>query len=181
VLKRRAIDMPFLNTDWTATLLDMAGVPAARDLDGVSQAKLLASGNPSQADRTFYWHIPHYTNQGSRPAGAVREGKWKLVEHYDDGKAELFDLSADIGEAHDASTAQPARAAALAAKLRGWRTAVGAQENAPNPDVNAEMYKQIYVDFDSTRFDPLRADEAAWKAVAVWRQRMDAALSQRRE
>lgn len=176
VSKKGVIETPFLNTDWMPTLLELAGLPAGRDLDGVSQAKLLASGRPAAAERTFYWHIPHYTNQGSRPAGAVREGKWKLVEHYDDSKVELFDLSADISERRDLSTAQPALVAAMRTKLRDWRKAVAAQENTPNPAFDADLYKQIYVDFDSTRFDPLRADETAWKAIALWRQRMDAAV-----
>jgi hypothetical protein len=64
----------------------------------------------------------------------------------------------------------------MRARLADWRTSVGAQENTPNPNWNAELYKQIYVDFDSTRFDPLRADAAAWKAVATWRERMDARI-----
>jgi hypothetical protein len=64
----------------------------------------------------------------------------------------------------------------MRARLADWRKSVGAQENTPNPNWDAELYKQIYVDFDSTRFDPLRADAAAWKDVAVWRQRMDAAI-----
>jgi len=37
------------------------------------------------------------------------------------------------------------------------------------------MFNRIYVDFDSSRFDPLRADEEAWQAAALWRQRMNAA------
>jgi arylsulfatase A len=174
VLKKRVLDAPFVNTDWTPTLLDMAGARVPGDLDGISQATLLRSGRAS--DRPLYWHIPHYTNQGSRPSGAVRDGNWKLVERYDDGKVELFDVSADIGETRDLSAAQPALVASLRAKLREWRTSVGAQENAPNPNVNPELFKEIYVDFDSTRFDPLRADDAGWKAVALWRQRMNNAV-----
>jgi hypothetical protein len=64
----------------------------------------------------------------------------------------------------------------LRKQLRDWRTAVGAQENTPNPSVDLDLYKRIYAAFDSTRFDPLRADEQAWKAAAVWRERMDAAI-----
>jgi arylsulfatase A len=179
LLKKRVIDTPFLNTDWMPTLLELAGARAPSRLDGISQAKLLASGKPVADGRTFYWHIPHYTNQGSRPAGAVRENQWKLVEHYDDGKVELFDLGSDIGERRDLSSAQATRTAALRAKLRDWRTSVDAQENTPNPGVDASMYKEIYLDFDSTRFDPPSADESSWKAVALWRQRMDAALRPR--
>lgn len=43
------------------------------------------------------WHLPHYNNQGNRPAGAIREGRWKLVERYDDGRVELYDLASDPG------------------------------------------------------------------------------------
>ena len=89
----------------------------------MSQAQLLRSGKPSSSSRTFYWHIPHYTNQGSRPAGAVREGRWKLVEHYDDERIELFDLEADVSESRDLSKGEPARTADLAGQrnlhLRG--------------------------------------------------------------
>src|SRR5262249_43689895 len=46
--------------------------------------------------RELYWHYPHYANQGSRPAGAVRFKEYKLIEHYEDGRRELFDLKKDI-------------------------------------------------------------------------------------
>ena len=85
-------------------------------------------------------------------------------------------MSADIGETRNLARAQPARAAKLRARLDEWLTAVGAQRNTPNSAVDAERYKQIYVDFDSSRFDPARADEQAWKAAARWRQQMDEAL-----
>jgi arylsulfatase A len=176
IAAKRVVDAPFLNTDWLPTLAALTGASPAGELDGVNQAGLLASGVTSTEDnRTLFWHIPHYTNQGSRPAGAVREGNWKLVEHYDDGRVELFDLGKDVGESRDLAKAEPARTAALRAKLRDWLKSVDAQQNAPNPAVDTNMYRQIYVDFDSSRFDPVRADAEAWKAAATWRQRMDAA------
>ena len=173
---RRLIDAPLVNTDWVPTLVELVGAPRATDLDGVSQAQLLRTGTPQAGSRPFFWHIPHYTNQGSRPAGAVRDGKWKLVEHYDDNRAELFDLDADPGETRDLVAAEPGRTAALRARLREWRASVGAQENTANPSVDLDLYRKIYVEFDSTRFDPLRADESAWKAAATWRERMNAAV-----
>jgi len=173
--KNRVVDTPLINTDWLPTLLELAGVRASGEIDGISQAKLLKSGRPSSGPRRFFWHVPHYTNQGSRPSGAMRDGKWKLVERYDDGKVELFDLSVDVAEARDLAAADPGRAASMRARLRQWRQSSGAQENTPNPAFDSEMFNRIYVDFDSSRFDPLRADEEAWKAVALWRQRMNAA------
>jgi hypothetical protein len=88
---------------------------------------------------------------------------------------ELFDLERDFIESKDLSAAEPARAAALRKRLRDWRLSVGAQENTPNPAVEMDLYRRIYVNFDSTRFDPLHADEAAWKAAATWRQLMNEA------
>jgi hypothetical protein len=38
-----------------------------------------------------------------------------------------------------------------------------------------DFYRRIYVDFDSTRFDPLRAGGTEWAAAATWRQLMDEA------
>ena len=172
----RVVDAPVTNTDWLPTLLDLAGAPAAPNLDGVSQANVLRTGKPASAARTFFWHIPHYTNQGSRPAGAVRDGRWKLVEHYDSGQVELFDLDADVSESRDLSKAEAERTAALRQRLREWRASVAAQENTPNPGVDVKLYDQLYVEFDPTRFDPLRADSQAWQAVALWRQRMNAAV-----
>jgi arylsulfatase A-like enzyme len=174
---RRIVAAPFINTDWLPTLLELAGVRPEQGagIDGLSQARLLRSGKASRL-RPLYWHIPHYTNQGSRPAGAIRDGKWKLVEHYDDERAELFDLDADSGEGRDLSTSEPARTRDLLRRLREWRRSVDAQENTRNPAVDEELYRRIYVEFDATRFDPLRADESAWKAAATWRERMNAAL-----
>ena len=173
IVSKRVVDTPIVNTDWVPTLLELAGLPVPRGLDGISQARLLTTARASSSERTFFWHIPHYTNQGSRPAGAVRDGRWKLVEHYDDGKAELFDLSRDAAETRDLASDERGRVASMRQKLRDWRKTVGAQENTPNGAVDGELYKQIYVDFDSTRFDPLRADDAAWAAAAEWRKRMD--------
>ncbi len=173
---RRVVETPIVNVDWLPTFVELAGLPASKDVDGISQAQLLRTGRPSSRVRRFFWHIPHYTNQGSRPSGAMRDGRWKLVEHYDDERVELFDLDADVDETRDQSKAEPARTAAMRRALREWRATIGAQENTPNPSVDLGLYRQIYVDFDSTRFDPLRADEAAWQAVAVWRKRMDAAI-----
>lgn len=171
----RTIEAPIVNTDWTPTLLELAGGKPPAGIDGVSQAEVIRTGRPSTAERTFVWHIPHYTNQGSRPSGAVRDGRWKFVEQYDDERVELFDLEADPAETRDLSKAQPARTSGLRQRLREWRKSIGAQENTPNFAFDPNLYKQIYVDFDSSRFDPLHASEAQWQAAAQWRQRMDAA------
>ena len=174
---RRVVDAPFVNVDWLPTLLELARADVPRDIDGMSQAALLRTGKGSGPSRTLYWHLPHYTNQGSRPAGAVRDGDWKLVEHYDDDQVQLFNLANDIGEARNLASAEPARTGVLRKKLHAWLEAVDAQRNRPNPAVNLSMYNALYVTFDPTRFDPLHADDAEWQRVTEWRKRMNAAVA----
>ncbi|HND51543.1 MAG TPA: sulfatase, partial [Pirellulaceae bacterium] len=103
----RTADAPVVNCDFTPTLLDICGLPCPEGLDGQSVLNVLR-GQPA-APRTLFWHFPHYTNQGSRPAGAVRQRDWKLIEHYEDGRRELFDLLRDPGETRDLAAEQPER------------------------------------------------------------------------
>lgn len=127
-------DAPVTTLDVAATLLDAAGIatPAGVVLDGIDLEPLLA-GTGSLPARDLYWHYPHYSNQGGRPAGAIVAGTEKLVEHFEDGRVELFDLAADPGERSDLSAARPKRAAELARRLALWRNAVGAVLPKPNP------------------------------------------------
>ncbi len=78
----------------------------------------------------IFWHYPHY-NASETPYGAVRQGNLKLIEHYEDGRLELYDLQNDIGEQHNLATAQPDKAAALHKLLADWRAEVGAQMPTP--------------------------------------------------
>ena len=64
----------------------------------------------------MFWHYPHYGNQGGSPSGAVREGDWKLIEFYEDGRLELYNLKSDLGEKKNLADAEPARRDALAAE-----------------------------------------------------------------
>ena len=171
----RVVDMPVINTDWLPTLAEIAGARTPRDLDGVSIASLLL-GRGQPKPRRFYWHFPHYTNQGSQPAGAIRDGDWKLVEQYEDGRAELFNLAKDISETIDLSTREPRRVARLKRQLAAWRQRVGAQTNAPNPNFDPVLHRMLYLDFVPSAFDPLHADAETWARVAEWRKQMDAVL-----
>jgi hypothetical protein len=81
----------------------------------------------------LFWHFPHYHGSGNRPSGAVRAGDYKLVEWFEDGQVELFNLSDDIGESRDLSDAMPEKAAELADMLHTWRSAVDARMPQPEP------------------------------------------------
>lgn len=169
----RVIDTPVNNIDWIPTLLELIGAPVPQGLDGVSFAKGLLGADIPQ--RNLFWHFPHYTNQGGRPSGAMRDGNWLLVELYDANKAELYDLSTDVGELQDLAHQHPERVTSMRAALDGWRMENNVQYNVPNPDCDEEEFKQLYVETDPSKFDPLLADEPDWIHICEWRKGMDVA------
>jgi len=171
----RTMDAPILNTDWIPTLTELAGLPAPSGLDGVSVAALLTGRGPAP-QRRLCWHFPHYTNQGSRPSGALRDGNWMLVEYYDEEAAELYDLSKDLRETQNLAAQQPDRVADMRAALAAWRKTVNAQGNRPNPDFDPAQYGELYVEVDASRFEPAQADQAEWEKMWNWRKAMNAAL-----
>ena len=109
------------------------------------------------------------------PAGAVRMGDWKLIEHYEDGRCELFNLHRDPGEARDLAPTEPRRVAHFKRLLASWRASVGAQTNASNPAFDAAWRRRLYEDFEPGRFNPATADAATWAQAQAWRKQMDAA------
>jgi hypothetical protein len=68
------------------------------------------------------------------PAGAIRDGDYKLLEYFENGTVQLFNLKTDLGEQHDLSVAQPERAGDLLAKLHAWRKEVDAKMPRPKKD-----------------------------------------------
>lgn len=170
------IETPVINTDWIPTLLELSGQPSPEGLDGVSFAKLL-TGSQSSSQRTFFWHFPHYNNQGGRPGGAMRDGEWKLIEYYDAPDApELYLLSADIGERNNVAAQQPERVKTMRSALNDWRGKMAVQRNTPNPNFDPERYRAIYQAFDVSRFDPPRATADQWDKVRKWRSLMNEAV-----
>ena len=171
----KVTDEPVINTDWLPTLLEMTGLPSPAGLDGVSFAAGL-TGRSAYPQRSFFWHFPHYNNQGGRPSGAMRDGSWLMVEFYDGEKAELYNLATDISETRDLAAEQPERVARMRAALAAWRQANDAQSNRPNPDFDPAKYRALYQDVDSSRFNPFTASDEQWKQIWEWRKWMDAAV-----
>jgi arylsulfatase A len=172
----RTIDTPIISTDWTPTLLGLANVAVKEKFEGNNNADLFL-GRKTPGPRTFYWHQPHYMNQGGWPAGAVRDGDWKLIENYQNGACELYNLADDVGETTDLAAKQAARVADLRGKLEKWRRDVGAQENTANPKFNGKVWRQLYGDIDTSRLAV--ADKAATTAAKLepWRTLMNQVLS----
>ncbi|MHB1317540.1 MAG: hypothetical protein ACYCYF_02870, partial [Anaerolineae bacterium] len=65
---------------------------------------------------------------------SLRAGRYKLIEFFEDGRLELYDLGEDIGEEHSLSAEMPALAATLHRRLVAWRRSVEARIPYPNDD-----------------------------------------------
>src|SRR6185436_4744794 len=83
--------------------------------------------------RALYWHYPHYHPGGATPYAAIRAGDWKLIQFYESGRNELYNLATDPGETSDLGHSQPDKVMELARKLFAWQGSVGAQWPMPNP------------------------------------------------
>ena len=119
-------------TDYYPTLLEMTGLPALPDqhVDGVSFLPALRGKTHDRG--AIYWHFPHYSNHGYQsPGGAIRLGKYKLLEYYENGSVQLFDLEKDLGERNDLSGSKPDVTAKLLKMLHDWRDEVDAKMPYP--------------------------------------------------
>jgi len=123
---------PVMSIDLFPTVLEVCGLKSAARMDGLSLAGEL-KGEALKRDALF-WHYPHYSNQGGRPGAAVRAGDTKLIEFYEDGRRELYDIAKDPGESRNLSADRPQVVKELAEKLDAWRKEVGARMMKPNPE-----------------------------------------------
>lgn len=127
--------VPVTSPDFYPTFLEAAGLPPMPDqhVDGISIAPLLKGGEHLERDAIF-WHYPHYGNQGGTPGSSVRMGDYKLIEFFEDGRIELYNLCEDPGEQHNLAAENPNLAADLHTRLKDWRERVEAKIPQPNPE-----------------------------------------------
>ncbi|WP_233267295.1 sulfatase [Paraglaciecola sp. L3A3] len=123
------VNTPVFSTDFYPTLTELAGIKqgSASAIDGISLTSLLA-GNDKAANltRPLFFHYPHYSNQGGFPGSAVRLGDWKLIERFEDGVQNLYNLANDPGELNDLAATNPEKVKQLTAMLHKWYTDVDA-------------------------------------------------------
>jgi arylsulfatase A-like enzyme len=127
-------EVPVASIDVYPTVLEAAGVALGpkQVVDGESLVPLLKQRGGLRR-QALYWHYPHYSDCTS-PYGAVRRGQDKLIEFYEDGRLELYNLQEDLGEKNDLAGRNPAKAQELQRLLADWRKAVEAQMPSPQPD-----------------------------------------------
>lgn len=128
--------VPVVSTDIYPTILGLAGLElrSQQHVDGVSLGPLLTGRADTLPREAIYFHYPHYHHINTMgPAGAVRVGDHKLIEVFETGQLELYNLREDIGEARDLSGEKPELAARLRQMLRDWRERSGARMPVENP------------------------------------------------
>lgn len=137
-----ACAVPAIHVDLYPTFLDLAGVKPAENyvLDGESLAPLLRNGNASLKREAVYQHFPGYLGAGQNswrttPVGTITAGDWKLMEFFEDGRLELYNLKDDIGETKNLATTMPDKTKELHAKMLAWRAAI----KAPMPTANTSQ------------------------------------------
>lgn len=128
-------DEYFSSIDYLPTFCEVAGIDYLPDnVDGISILPLLTDCAPQTAERPLFWHYPHFSNQLGRPSGAVRMGDYKLVENYETGKPELFNLHDDLSESNDLSKIMSDKTIEMHKLLVSWRKSVDAQMPGKNPE-----------------------------------------------
>ncbi len=132
---------PACSIDVLPTLRALAGINGSSSEDGTSLDRLLTRGEPLAA-RSLYWHYPHYSPQGGRPGGAIRSGKWKLIDFFETGRLELFDLERDPGESTNLAQKEPQQTQELAKELRAWRQGLNASMPTSNPAYSPNRQKE---------------------------------------
>ena len=124
---------PVVAVDFYPTLLDMAGLPLKPEqhVDGKSLFPLLKGETYNRGP--IFFHYPHYGGKGDTPAGAVRMGDYKLIEFYEDGHIELYNLKNDISETRDLSKTEKDKALEMQKMLHRWRKNCNAKMPTTNP------------------------------------------------
>ena len=128
-------ETPVVSMDFYPTLLEIAGLKPLPEqhVDGVSLAGILKGDCPPERE-ALYWHYPHYSNQGGFPGGAIRMENFKLIERYEDGSVQLYNLSKDPGEKLDLAGSDPQRVEAMQSRLHAWYLEVSAKFLEPKEE-----------------------------------------------
>ena len=143
-------EVPITNLDIFPTLLELAGIekPENKNLDGISLLPLLTAGK-NLPKRPFFWHFPIYLEGGNaesqdpvfrtRPGSSIRYGDWKLIQYFENGNLELYNLKEDISESNNLVNKKPDKAKELLTLIENWRESTHAPiPETLNPDFIAK-------------------------------------------
>jgi arylsulfatase A-like enzyme len=148
-------DEPVIGIDLYPTLLEatQTKMPAKVKLDGTSLMPLISDAGASLFRPAIYWHFPAYLQGYTKrhgpfrttPCGAIRMGDWKLIEYFEDGKLELYNLAEDLGEKQNLSSRLTKRTARMHLMLKAWRRSAAAPvPTEKNPKFDPAAYRAAF-------------------------------------
>ncbi|WP_460166218.1 sulfatase [Thermostilla marina] len=124
-------DAPVSTIDFFPTFAEICGleIPDSQPIDGISLRSVWENPRAELPDRPLWWHYPlekpHFL--GGRSAGSIRHGDWKLIQFFDTGEIELYNLADDIGETRNLADTHPEIVKRLLAELDRLRRNAGAE------------------------------------------------------
>jgi len=112
--KGQGYAQPVSHFDIFATAAAAAGqkLPSDRTIDGVNLLPFIRGDATGQPHEALFWRSDSYRS--------MREGDWKLQVTATPRQDWLYNLAADPGEKSNLATTEPARVAAMKAKLQAW-------------------------------------------------------------
>ena len=93
-----------ISNDFFPTFTELANASSNSGVDGISLVSLFRQPDQKLNRESIFWHFPHYHGSGLGPQGAIRHGKYKLIEWFEKsafneaGAFELYDLEKDPQE-----------------------------------------------------------------------------------
>lgn len=146
--KRYEITTPVTSYDLLPTLADMCNltVDSKAELDGIS-IKPLVNGDdlPIQSPRDLFWHKASERpgSTGDYVSSAIRSGNYKLIDFYNQGRIELYDLQNDPSETKNLVHKKPEITTSLLSKLNIWRKETGVKMNIENKKKQKQKIKPL--------------------------------------
>lgn len=147
-------DTVVVGMDFYPTFLEMAGIsPPVQILDGKSLMPVL-TGTGGLQRGAVHWHYPVYlepynVSQGmwrTTPGAAIRMGDYKLIEYFEYGQLELYNLRVDLAESRNLALLEPLKVKELRDAMLAWRISVSAPvPTALNPNYNPDSIPTNYV------------------------------------
>ena len=133
-------DVPVISEDLLPTITDMVGegTHTASDVDGISLLPLLEEKSAGLNRDALCWYYPHYSPQAQMPGYAIQMGDYKLIEHYDPPKVELFNLENDISESENLAKQMPEKVEELKVAFDQWLKQMNPVMHTENPGFISE-------------------------------------------
>jgi arylsulfatase A-like enzyme len=139
---------PAIHVDIYPTLLEIAGgaAPENYPLDGESLAPVFRDAQASLKRDAIFQHFPGYLGADpgtwrTTPVGLIQQGPWKLMEFFEDGRLELYNLEQDIGETKNLAAEMPDKAKEMQVRMVTWRKDIGAKMPTANTPTDAPAPK----------------------------------------